>query len=76
MTSAARRIVFVAILLWLGHSTPAHACPICFGGDGSPLLDAARLGVLTMALVTVGVLAAFARWMLRLRALSGKESCE
>jgi hypothetical protein len=45
----------------------AAACPICFGGVDSGLLDGARAGVLAMAAVTVGVLAAFARWFLKLR---------
>ena len=66
----------ITIVVLLALAAPAGACPICFGGDGSPLLDAARLGVLTMALVTVGVLAAFARWFLRLRALARKEGNE
>lgn len=47
----------------------AEACPICFGAADSPLLDGARLGVLAMAGITVGVLAAFARWFLKLRQL-------
>lgn len=47
----------------------AEACPICFGGGDSGLLDGARAGVLAMAGVTVGVLAALARWFLKLRQL-------
>jgi hypothetical protein len=47
----------------------ADACPICFGGGDSALLHGARLGVLAMAAVTLGVLAAFARWFLTLRRL-------
>ena len=45
------------------------SCAVCFGGMDSVLLDAARLGVLSMAVVTLAVLAAFARWFVRLRAL-------
>lgn len=47
----------------------AEACPICFGGGDSGLLDGARAGVLAMAGVTVSVLAALARWFLKLRQL-------
>jgi hypothetical protein len=47
----------------------ADACPICFGAADSPLLDAARLGVIAMACVTLMVLSAFARWFLKLRRL-------
>ena len=47
----------------------AHACPICFGATDSPLVDAARLGVLAMAAVTIGVLTAFGAWFVRLAKL-------
>jgi hypothetical protein len=47
----------------------AESCPICFGGGDSGLLDGARAGVLVMAGVTVGVLAALARWFFKLRQL-------
>jgi hypothetical protein len=46
------------------------ACTICFGNADSPLLDAARIGVLTMVGVTVCVLAGFARWFVRLARLA------
>jgi hypothetical protein len=46
------------------------ACAICFANADSPLLDAARLGVLMMAGVTSGVLVAFACWVRRLIRLS------
>ena len=42
------------------------ACAICFGETDSPLLDAARAGVLTMAGLTVCVLGAFGRWFIAL----------
>jgi hypothetical protein len=55
------------------------ACTICFANADSPLLDAARLGVLMMAAVTSSVLVAFACWFRRLARLServgsGRES--
>jgi hypothetical protein len=50
----------------------AGACPICFGAADSALLHGARSGVLAMAAITVIVLAAFARWFLRLRRLQGE----
>ncbi len=46
------------------------ACTICFANADSPLLDAARVGVLTMVGVTTCVLAGFARWVVRLARLS------
>lgn len=47
----------------------AWACPICFGGVQSPLLDSARLGVLAMAGLTVCVLGVFGAWFVRLARL-------
>ena len=43
------------------------ACAVCFGGGEGSLLSAARVGVLFMAAVTCGVLAAFALFFLRLK---------
>ena len=45
-------------------------CTICFANADSPLLDAARLGVLMMAGVTSGILIAFGCWVRRLVRLS------
>ena len=44
----------------------AVACAVCFGAADGPLLDAARLGVLFMVVVTCTVLALFARFFLRI----------
>ena len=49
---------------------PLVACTICFANAESPLLDAARLGVLMMAGVTSGILIAFGCWVRRLVRLS------
>jgi hypothetical protein len=67
-----RRRSFLVIVVCMLAMVPetAAACPICFGGADGPLLDAARLGVLAMVGVTVGVLAAFGRWFLALRRLA------
>jgi hypothetical protein len=51
-------------------SAAVLACAICLAGADSPLLDAARLGVLSMAAVTCGVLLGFATWIRRLARLS------
>lgn len=54
----------------------AEACPVCFGGGDSALLDGARAGVLAMAGVTAGVLAGLARWFLKLRQLQRRGASE
>jgi hypothetical protein len=48
------------------------SCRICFANADSPLLDAARLGVLVMGGVTLCVLGAFARWFAKLARLSNQ----
>ncbi len=48
------------------------ACSICFANADSSLLDAARLGVIIMATVTVGVLGAFARFVVRVSRLAAE----
>ena len=42
------------------------ACAVCFGPADSPLLDAARLGVLVMVGVTCTMLGAFGLFFLRI----------
>jgi hypothetical protein len=42
------------------------ACAVCFGAADAPMLDAARVGVLVMAGVTCGMLAAFGVFFVRL----------
>ena len=54
----------------------AQACPVCFQGVDSPLLDSARAGVLAMAIVLAGVLGAFGRWFVRLARLEAESTRE
>ena len=54
----------------------AEACSVCFQGVESPLLDSARAGVITLAVVLVGVLGAFGRWFVRLASLEAEASAE
>ncbi len=54
----------------------AEACPVCFQGVESPLLDSARAGVIAMAVVLVGVLGAFGRWFVRLARLEARSAAE
>lgn len=44
----------------------AAACPICFGAAHGPMLDAARLGVLVMLAITVGLLSVLALFFRRI----------
>jgi hypothetical protein len=58
--------VLLALTILVLLPRDAAACPICLGAADSPLLDAARLGVIAMVTVTLGVLAAFGAWFVRL----------
>jgi len=44
----------------------ALACPVCFGESDSPMASAAKLSVLFMLVMTVGVLGAFATFFIHL----------
>lgn len=44
-------------------------CPVCFNGTEAPIVDSARVGVLAMASVTVGVLSVVGAWVRRLARL-------
>ena len=59
-------LALAAATLW---PRVAFACPVCFNGVESPILDSARIGVLAMAGLTVCVLTAFGAWFLRLARL-------
>jgi hypothetical protein len=49
----------------MSSSAVVVACAICFGAADSPLLDAARLGVLVMVGVTCTMLGAFGLFFIR-----------
>jgi hypothetical protein len=69
-----RRVLFVLAALLVLLPVRTRACPVCFAGVESPLLDSARLGVLAMAVVTVAVLATLGRWFIRLARLESQMS--
>jgi hypothetical protein len=57
-------LVTLAILL---APRVASACPVCFGQSSSPMVEAAKMGVLFMLGVTVVMLGAFATFFIHLR---------
>ena len=68
------RRVLSALACVLLFAREAQACPACFQGASSPLIDSARLGVLAMAVVAVLVLGALAAWFVRLGRLERLEN--
>jgi hypothetical protein len=66
----------VVTLVFMLLPRTAFACPVCFQNVESAMLDAARVGVLALVAVTLGVLAAFGRWFLKLRRLAAAEAAD
>jgi hypothetical protein len=62
-----RRIarVLLGALIWSAASTVSLACPICFQMDDGPVARGVVVAVSVLMAVTVGVLAAFARFVVR-----------
>lgn len=53
-------------MLLLGAPTAALACPVCFGESDAPLAKAMNMGIGLMLVVVLGVLAAFASFIVSL----------
>jgi hypothetical protein len=55
------RKLLAAATVVAGISLPrsAHACAVCFGQSDSPMAIATNMGILTLLVVIVGVLAGF-----------------
>ena len=67
-------------LIWVAAPRAALACPVCFGQNDSPLTSGMKLGIIAMLLVTGGVLAGFASFMIHLtrraRAAAGEDRAD
>ena len=61
------RVVTIAIAVMIAGSSSAFACPVCFGAEETSMIDASRLGILVLLLVTFVVQGAFAAFFLYLR---------
>lgn len=64
--NAVRVLVFTAVLIVAGAS-PALACPVCFGAEESGMIDATKLGIFVLLVITLAVQAAFVAFFLSLR---------
>ncbi|HVL69031.1 MAG TPA: hypothetical protein VM364_17370 [Vicinamibacterales bacterium] len=51
---------------WVARGVQTVGCTVCFQNVESPLLDSARVGVLSMAILVVIVLGTFGAWFRRL----------
>ena len=63
-----RMVAHGAIITLIALAAPkaALACPVCFGQNDSPMAVATNLGILTLLIVVVGVLACFASFFIYL----------
>ncbi len=61
-----KRVFMAAGAVMMGASK-GLACPVCFGAQGTALVDGTKLGVLVMVAVTLVVQGAFVAFFLYLR---------
>ena len=59
-------LVTAAVLMTVG-SARVLACPVCFGAEETSMVDATRLGILVLLVITVVVQGAFVAFFLYLR---------
>ena len=59
-----RRALFTMLLV--GAPRAALACPVCFGQSDAPMAKAMNVGIMLMLVVVVGVLGAFASFIVTL----------
>ena len=62
-----KRVVTIAMAVMIFGSSSAFACPVCFGAEETSMIDASRLGILVLLLVTFAVQGAFVGFFLYLR---------
>jgi hypothetical protein len=69
-TAAGRRattLVLTTAALLAGGSSNVFACPVCFGAEETPLIDATKLGIAALLAITLAVQGAFVGFFLYLR---------
>ena len=61
------RVLTIVIAVMILGTSSAFACPVCFGAEETSMIDASRLGILVLLLVTFAVQGAFVGFFLYLR---------
>jgi predicted transporter len=61
------RAFAIAAAVMLFSSSPAFACPVCFGAEETSIIDANKIGVLVLLGITLLVQGAFAAFFFYLR---------
>jgi hypothetical protein len=62
-----RQVITTAVAVFIGGSSSAFACPVCFGALETPIIDGTKLGILVLLTITLTVQGAFAAFFLYLR---------
>jgi len=55
------------VAMFVGGTSSAFACPVCFGAEETALIDGSKLGVLVLLAITLVVQGSFAAFFLYLR---------
>jgi heme/copper-type cytochrome/quinol oxidase subunit 2 len=61
------KVLVLAVVMLLGGSSSAFACPVCFGAEESHMIDATKLGILVLLGITLVVQGAFVGFFVYLR---------
>ena len=62
-----KRAVLTAAFVGIAGSSEVLACPMCFGAEESPLIEASKLGIFVLLGITLAVQGAFAGFFFYLR---------
>ena len=63
----ARLCLSTALVVAIAGGSSVFACPMCFGAEETPVIDATKLGVLVLLAVTLAVQGGFLAFFLYLR---------
>ena len=61
------RAFAIAVAVMLFSSSPAFACPVCFGAEETSIIDGTKIGILVLLGITLAVQGAFAAFFFYLR---------
>ena len=64
---AIRRAFMTAAVVVIAGGSTVLACPVCFGAEETPMVDATKLGVLVMLAITLAVQGGFVGFFFYLR---------
>jgi hypothetical protein len=66
-TARQARVLTTTAALLIGGSSSVFACPVCFGAEETSMINASRVGIMALLIVTFAVQGAFVAFFLYLR---------